>query len=116
MKTVADAEREPAAITPEGAERRILSYGGRLMLVQFRFPGGVTSAEHSHPHEQIGYVVSGEIDLHMEGLETTRLRPGCSYYVPPNVRHYIVTLTPAVLLDCFTPVREDFLAAAPSGQ
>ncbi|MDI7275964.1 MAG: cupin domain-containing protein [Anaerolineae bacterium] len=112
MKTLADANREPAFVTPEGAERRVLSYGGRLMLVQFTFPAGVTSAPHSHPHEQIGYVVSGEIDLCVEGLERARLLPGGSYYVPPDVKHYIITLTPAVLLDCFTPLRQDFLDAA----
>jgi len=82
------------------------------MAVQFTFEAGVTSALHSHPHEQIGYVVSGEIDLHLEGIEPARLGPGCSYYVPPNAKHNIVTRTRAVLVDCFTPIREDFLAGS----
>ena len=64
---------------------------------------------HSHPHEQIGYVVSGEIDLIMEGHETARLTAGGSYYVAPNVRHGIITYAPSELIDCFTPMREDFL-------
>ncbi|HMP43245.1 MAG TPA: cupin domain-containing protein, partial [Roseiflexaceae bacterium] len=97
---------------PEGAERRVLSYGGSLMAVQFRFEAGVTAAVHSHPHEQIGYVVSGDIDLIMEGRPTVRLTAGATYYIPPNVRHGIVTHTPAVLFDCFTPFREDFLPAS----
>ncbi|HWQ14309.1 MAG TPA: cupin domain-containing protein [Roseiflexaceae bacterium] len=100
---------EPPFITPEGARRRVLSYGGGMMAVQFEFDAGVSAPIHSHPHEQIGYVVSGEIDLIMEGRETARLRAGCTYYVPPNVRHGIVTHTPTTLLDCFTPIREDFL-------
>ncbi len=79
------------------------------MLVQFSFPAGVTSARHSHPHEQIGYVVSGEIDVFMEGTEAHRLTPGRSYYVPSGVKHYIKTLAPTVLIDAFTPLREDFL-------
>jgi quercetin dioxygenase-like cupin family protein len=54
-------------------------------------------------------VVSGEIDLIMEGRETARLTSGSSYYVAPNVRHGIVTHAPSVLIDCFTPIREDFL-------
>ena len=53
--------------TPDGAQRRVLSYGGNLMLVQFTFEAGVASWEHSHPHEQVGYVVDGEIDLFMAG-------------------------------------------------
>lgn len=109
MKVLADATSEPPFITPEGARRRLLSYGGGMMLVQFSFDANVAAPLHSHPHEQIGYVVSGELDLLMEGQETTRLVAGCSYYVAPNVRHGIVTHAPTVLIDCFTPVREDFL-------
>ncbi len=110
MKLLADATHEPAFMTPEGAERRVLSYGGGMMLVQFTFDAGITAPVHCHPHEQIGYVVSGEIDLMMEGKETTRLTAGCSYYVAPNVRHGIITRAPTVLIDCFTPIREDFLS------
>jgi quercetin dioxygenase-like cupin family protein len=95
--------------TPDGGERHVLSYGGSLMLVQFNFDAGVTSLSHSHPHEQVGYVVSGEIDFVLEGRATTRLRAGGSYYVPPNVRHNIVTHATTVLIDAFTPVRQDFL-------
>ncbi len=110
MKILADAAQEPGFTTPEGADRRVLSYGGDMMLVQFTFAAGIAAPVHSHPHEQIGYVVSGEIDLIMEGQETTRLTSGCSYYVAPNHRHGIITHAPTVLLDCFTPIREDFLA------
>src|SRR5687768_10605337 len=102
MKILANAPDEPAFTTPEGADRRVLSYGGNMMLVQFTFAAGVSAPIHSHPHEQIGYVVSGEIDLIMEGHETVRLTPGCSYYVPPDVRHGIVTHAPSLLIDCFT--------------
>ncbi len=62
MKVIARSAQEPAVVTPDGAERRVLSYGGTLMLVQFTFAAGVTSWLHSHPQEQVGYVVSGEID------------------------------------------------------
>lgn len=113
MKTIATADREPSFTTPEGAERRVLSFGGGMMLVQFTFAAGITAPIHSHPHEQIGYVVSGEIDLIMDGMETVRLRAGSSYYVRPNIRHGIVTHSPTVLLDCFTPIRQDFLLTAP---
>jgi quercetin dioxygenase-like cupin family protein len=110
MKNLAQASQEAATITPEGAQRRLLSYGGGMMLVQFTFEAGVSAPVHSHPHEQVGYVVSGEIELIMEGGERTRLTAGGSYYVAPNVRHGIITYAPTVLIDCFTPIREDFLA------
>lgn len=109
MKLIGDATREPAVITPDGAQRRVLSYGDGLMLVEFRFGPDAASWEHSHPHEQVGYVVEGEIDFVMAGQEPIRLGKGGSYYVPSNVRHYIVTHAPTVLLDAFTPARQDFL-------
>jgi quercetin dioxygenase-like cupin family protein len=110
MKSIAHAGQEPAVTTPDGAQRRVLSYGGRMMLVQFTFDAGVTSWLHSHPHEQIGYLVTGEIDYIVEGQPAVRLIAGGSYYVPPNVKHQIRTHTPAVLIDCFSPLREDFLS------
>ena len=109
MKLLANTAHEAPFITPEGAERRILSYGGGMMLVQFTFAANISAPIHSHHHEQIGYVVAGELDLLMEGQETTRLTAGCSYYVAPHVKHGIVTHAPTVLIDCFTPIREDFL-------
>jgi len=109
VKLIAQAQQEPAVTTPDGAQRRVLSYGGNLMLVQFTFDAGVSSWLHSHPHEQVGYVVAGEIDFVMEGQSPVRLTAGGSYYVPPNVKHHIVTYAPTVLVDVFAPLREDFL-------
>jgi quercetin dioxygenase-like cupin family protein len=107
--TIAQADDVQPYTLPDGTVRRVLSYGGGMMLVQFTFDSGVTAPIHSHMHEQIGYVVSGEIDLFMDGQPTVRLRAGGSYYVPPHVRHGIATHAPTVLVDCFTPIREDFL-------
>jgi quercetin dioxygenase-like cupin family protein len=109
MQFTADARQVKPVRTPDGAERRVLSYGGGLMLVQFNFEAGAAPWSHSHTHEQVGYVVSGEIDFVMEGHATTRLQAGGSYYVPPNVKHNIVTYARTVLIDAFTPVRQDFL-------
>lgn len=109
MKLIVHANEETPVRTPDGADRRVLSYGENIMLVQFNFDAGIESWEHSHVHEQIGYVVSGEIEFYMEGNKPVHLEPGGSYYVPSNVRHNIKTLAPTVLVDCFTPIREDFL-------
>jgi quercetin dioxygenase-like cupin family protein len=95
--------------TPDGAQRRVLAYGASLMLVRFDFAAGASSWSHSHPHDQVGYVASGEIDFIMEGQAPVRLHAGGSYYVPPNVKHNVVTYAPTVLLDAFTPMREDFI-------
>jgi len=109
MKLTSHADQEPAIATPDGAQRKVLSYGEKLMLVQFTFEANATSWLHSHPHEQVGYVVSGEIDFNMEGHAPVRLKAGGSYYVPPNAKHNIVAYAPTVLIDVFTPIREDFM-------
>jgi quercetin dioxygenase-like cupin family protein len=66
-KTFAHASQEEPLVLPDGTQRRILSYGGNMMLVQFTFAKGVASALHSHPHEQAGYIILGEIDFIIEG-------------------------------------------------
>ena len=109
MKVLAQAQDEQAIITPDGARRKILSYGDNLMLVQFEFEAGVTSWLHNHPHAQVGYVVSGEIDYVAEGHAPARLKAGGSYYVPSNLKHQVITYAPTLLIDAFTPAREDFL-------
>ena len=86
MKLIAHAGQEAPVTTPDGAQRRVLSYGDNLMLVQFTFEAGVASWTHSHPHAQVGYVVSGEIDFIMEGSPPVRLAAGGSYYVPPSMQ------------------------------
>jgi quercetin dioxygenase-like cupin family protein len=108
-KILSRAEDEKAVFTPDGGERRVLVYGGSLMLVQFKFPAGVTATWHQHPHEQVGIVISGEIDFCADDRQTTRLSAGGSYYVAGGVWHNIITRSDTVIVDTFTPLREDFL-------
>ena len=65
-------------------------------------------ALHSHPHEQVGYVVSGSVDLTFDGQVQT-LKAGDSYYVPSGIVHGVLALEDTVIVDVFTPQREDFL-------
>ncbi len=102
----------PAAAVRPGAERR-MAYTGHLMLVIFDFSDGPQTQPdppHQHPHEQVSYVVEGELLFFLSGEAPVHLRPGDGYTVPADVPHCIQLLTPRVrLLDAFTPLREDFL-------
>ncbi len=109
MKLIAQANQEAPFQVNEGMQRRLLSYGGSLMMAQFSFEAGAAAAWHSHPHEQISYVVSGEIDYCVEGQEPKRLTAGASFYVPPNVTHRVVAYVASVLVDTFTPMRDEFI-------
>ncbi len=98
----------PAKDLGDGVSRKILATGGKLMTVEFHFTQGAVGAPHSHPHEQIGYVVQGSFEATLDG-QTTIIHAGDTYYVPANVIHGVVALEDGVLLDVFTPQREDFL-------
>jgi len=92
----------------EGVSRKILASGGGMMTVQFDFEKGSIGYLHTHPHEQVGYVLSGRFEATLSGV-TTILGPGDTYYVSPGVEHGVVALEEGVLIDVFTPQREDFL-------
>ncbi len=101
----------PAETLRPGAERRI-AYTGNLMVVIIDFDDGPKEQPdppHSHPPDQVTYVAEGEINFFLEG-QPYHLTPGDVFIAPSGLPHTIQQLTPHVrLVDCFTPLREDFL-------
>ena len=101
-------------ITPENPEpgitRRILARGGSMMGVEASFEKGAVGSLHRHPHEQVSYIVSGSFQYEADGVKYT-LKAGDSYYVEPDVLHGATALEDSVILDIFTPQREDFLGS-----
>ena len=110
MATIKRSELKPEVIAQ--GRTRYLAYTDHLMMVVIDFHDGPTSEPdppHSHPHEQISYVVSGEINLFLDN-KLTRLGPGDMFTVPPNLPHSVQLLTSHVrIVDTFTPIRKDFL-------
>lgn len=92
-----------------GVKRKVLAYSKNIMNVELWFEPGAKGEMHSHPHEQIGYVIQGSLVFHEEGKEDVTLQEGDSYIVAPNIAHGIDCLTKVKLLDIFTPMREDFV-------
>jgi quercetin dioxygenase-like cupin family protein len=102
-------------MTPETIaehRKRYLAYTENLMMVVIDFEDGPTSEPdppHAHPHEQITYVVAGEVNFFLDG-EPTHLVPGDVVTIPPNIEHSIQPLTKHLrLLDAFHPLRQDFI-------
>ena len=84
------------------------AWGEKAMMsfVDFQ-PNGIVPP-HRHPHEQMGTVIRGEIELVIDG-EKRRVRQGDCYLVPGNVEHSARALgSPALALDIFSPPREDY--------
>lgn len=92
-----------------GVVRKVLAYSENLMSVELHFEKGAIGAKHSHPHEQIGYLISGSLLYQEEGQEDKVLVAGDTYYVEPDVVHGVVALEETMLLDIFTPMRKDFV-------
>lgn len=95
-------------ILDEKCRRKILAHDGEMMMVEVTFDKGGVGAEHVHPHEQITYVAKGRFEFHIDG-EKSIVAQGDSLYMRPNVPHGTVALEDGVLIDIFTPQREDFL-------
>lgn len=92
----------------EGVRRQIMGYDKDLMLVKVHFDKGAVGSLHAHPHSQATYVVSGKFELTI-GDEKKEIVAGDGYYVAPDVLHGCVCLEPGILIDTFSPAREDFL-------
>jgi quercetin dioxygenase-like cupin family protein len=100
----------PWIIVSDRARRQTLSVGERMMTTQVVIAPHTTMPTHSHPHEQHVYVARGSATFTV-GDRVTELRAGDSLFLPGNVPHGCVTGdAETVLIDTFTPLREDFLA------
>jgi quercetin dioxygenase-like cupin family protein len=91
-----------------GITRQIYGYDDKIMLVKAKFEKDGVGALHSHHHSQVTYVDSGVFEMTI-GDEKKIIRKGDGYYVPPHVVHGCVCLEPGMLIDVFSPHREDFL-------
>jgi len=96
---------EPAG---EGISRQVLGFGDNLMLVKVKFDKGARGVLHSHQHVQASYVESGIFEMTIGG-EVKRLGKGDGYYVPPHAVHGCVCMEDGMLVDAFSPARQDFL-------
>jgi quercetin dioxygenase-like cupin family protein len=100
--------KEEGMSTPEpGLRRQVMSYSPAMMLVRHSMKQGWVGTRHSHPHEQMVYVVSGRIRFeHPGGVVVAGA--GDSFLVPGNVEHQASAMEDSEVLDIFTPMREDY--------
>jgi len=96
--------RQPA----EGIRLKALVHGEKTLMAEFRLAKGAVLPVHSHPHEQTGYLVSGRIDLLVEG-KRHQFSPGDAWNVAGDVEHSAEVLEDSVVVEVFSPVREDYL-------
>lgn len=91
-----------------GIKRKVLAYHESLMVVEVHFEEGAVGAVHSHPHEQITYILEGEFEFNIGGDKKIIAR-GDTTFKEANIPHGAICLKAGRLLDIFTPYREDFV-------
>ena len=103
-KKSAENYRQPGP----GVELKTITHGQKTSMVEFHLSAGSALPEHSHPHEQTGYLISGRIILTVNGTPNPA-EPGDSWTVAGDVPHSAQVLEDAVVVEVFSPVREDLL-------
>ena len=105
-----------ARVTPDSAQqthpedgltRQVLAFNPRMMLVRHLMQSGWRGARHSHPHEQMVYVVRGHIHF-ICGEDAFDAHTGDSFIVPGGVEHEASAVSESEVLDFFVPSREDY--------
>jgi quercetin dioxygenase-like cupin family protein len=101
-------EKIPAEQLDHNIVRRMI-VGQKEMLVRWEFKKGALAARHSHPHEQVVMMVHGKLRLAV-GDDETIMGPQDIVVIPPQVPHEAEALEDTVVIDIFSPPREDFLS------
>lgn len=92
----------------EGLTRKVHAFSDTLMLTEHHMAKGSVFPRHSHPHEQLAYLISGHIRVCC-GDYTFEAHGGDSFVVAGGIEHQVWAIEESVALDIFTPVREDYL-------
>src|SRR5689334_12933134 len=117
---ITEATQIPALVTdwtkvkvehPAPGIQRQMIVGQNVMMVRFTFEPFLVTPEHTHPHEQMTLVIKGKVKFTIEG-KTHILSAGDVLHFPPHNRHGATMLEEeVVLIDIFSPIREDFLTS-----
>ena len=94
--------------TGPGVKRKIMAWDERVMLVKVAFEKDSIGYLHKHYHTQITHIAAGSFEVTI-GKEKKILKSGDAFYIPPNEEHGVVCLEEGMLIDVFSPYREDFV-------
>ena len=83
------------------------AHGDKHTLGLVELKAGSVVPEHHHPHEQITYILEGQLDMTI-GAQFCSLTPGMYHIIPSNTPHSAIAITDCKAIDTFSPVREDY--------
>jgi quercetin dioxygenase-like cupin family protein len=102
-----ERDMEWEALGP-GISRKIMGWDNQIMMVKVKLNKGAMGKAHQHFHTQVTYCAGGKFEFTV-GEDKQVVARGDGIYIPPNTVHGVVCLEEGVLIDVFSPVREDFL-------
>ncbi|MEQ1644711.1 MAG: cupin domain-containing protein [Pyrinomonadaceae bacterium] len=106
---VTDWTKIPVSSPAPGIKRQMV-VGQNVMMCRFTFDPFLVTPEHTHPHEQMTLVVKGRVRFFIDGVENIAAA-GDVFHFPPHNRHGATMMDEeVVLIDIFSPIREDFLS------
>lgn len=68
--------------------------GREIVQVRTEIPVGVASGWHTHPGEEVGYIVAGTVQMEIRDHPTLILQAGDGFLIPPRVPHNALDLGP----------------------
>jgi len=102
-------ESDASASSPaDGVTRKVLAYCDDAMCATHHFEKGAVGALHSHPHTQITYVAEGVFEFDIDG-EVKTVEKGDTMLKQDGVKHGCKCIEKGILVDFFTPKRDDFI-------
>ena len=91
-----------------GVSRKLMGWDNQIMMVKVKFDEGAIGSPHQHFHTQTTYCAEGKFEFTIDG-EKKIVSAGDGVYIEPNLMHSALCLKAGILIDVFSPVREDFL-------
>lgn len=91
-----------------GVKRKFLGFDNQIMMVKVKFDKGAIGSPHDHFHTQATYCAQGKFEFVIDG-EKQIVNAGDGVYIEPNLLHSATCIEEGILIDVFSPVREDFL-------
>ena len=97
-------------ITPKELMEGVTGYyahGKNMSFGLVELKAGAMVPLHQHVHEQITYIIEGQLDMNIDGIDYS-FTPGCHHVIPSNVWHSAAAITDCKAIDVFGPVREEY--------
>ena len=104
---IQNEDRQSTPCEP-GVSRKVLCFDEHLMMCEITFQKGAQGNMHAHPHRQITYVARGSFRFTIAD-ETRTVKQGDSILIPPDAVHGVKALEDGILIDVFSPMRQEFV-------